>query len=356
MRAGIVKGALSTSLFIEVGDKLLALAEHAYVMRQVEQLEELSQALFDLPLPDRYTSAARYFHGLGLIRKGKLEAAKEVLAAAAADPAHRYTARAILSLGATFFAHGDFDSALRLYSQASRVAAQGSADPLMALDAQKNIAVLKSGLGDHRGALADLERISSFAKAVRSIRPQTYFDYQNSLAVELGALGRLEEGARASSLALSSPFAVAYPEYRETFDEIASKQRQQNASRSAVAVRERVGGIAAIEDCVGDVEETTNLLRMPSAQYPSAGLVAGYPQSTPARVLNFQHWKTTTIGSSRPLPLEVTAEQRGRMTTGEKLIRLMDLISQDETDDATIDRILEAVEQIVLKRRGAKLD
>ena len=44
------------------------------------------------------------------------------------------------------------------------------------------------------------------------------------------------------------------------------------------------------------------------------------------------------------------------MTTGEKLIRLMDLISQDETDDATIDRILEAVEEIVFNRRNEKLD
>jgi 3-hydroxyacyl-CoA dehydrogenase len=44
------------------------------------------------------------------------------------------------------------------------------------------------------------------------------------------------------------------------------------------------------------------------------------------------------------------------MSTGEKLIRLMDLISRDETDDETIDRILEAVEQIVLNRRSEKLD
>ena len=60
--------------------------------------------------------------------------------------------------------------------------------------------------------------------------------------------------------------------------------------------------------------------------------------------------------SSRTTPEGVTAEQRRRMTTGEKLIRLMDLISQDETDDETIDRILEAVEQIVLSRRNEKLD
>jgi 3-hydroxyacyl-CoA dehydrogenase len=44
------------------------------------------------------------------------------------------------------------------------------------------------------------------------------------------------------------------------------------------------------------------------------------------------------------------------MTTGEKMIRLMDLISQEETDDETIDRILEAVENIVFKRRPAERD
>lgn len=44
------------------------------------------------------------------------------------------------------------------------------------------------------------------------------------------------------------------------------------------------------------------------------------------------------------------------MTTGEKLIRLMDLISQDETDDETIERILEAVEDIVMSCRKQGLD
>lgn len=40
------------------------------------------------------------------------------------------------------------------------------------------------------------------------------------------------------------------------------------------------------------------------------------------------------------------------MTIGEKLIRLMDLISHDDTDDETIDVILKAVEAIVSERRG----
>jgi len=44
------------------------------------------------------------------------------------------------------------------------------------------------------------------------------------------------------------------------------------------------------------------------------------------------------------------------MTTGQKLIRLMDLVSQEDTDDETIERILQAVEQILAKRRGERVD
>ena len=46
-----------------------------------------------------------------------------------------------------------------------------------------------------------------------------------------------------------------------------------------------------------------------------------------------------------------TSEQRRGLSAAEKLIRIMDLISNDETDDETIDCILEAVEELVLKRR-----
>ena len=79
-------------------------------------------------------------------------------------------------------------------------------------------------------------------------------------------------------------------------------------------------------------------------------------QVTQARVVNLQEWKATFKGSSSPLPEKLSPDQLKCMTTGQKLIRLMDLISQDETDDETIDRILEAVEQIVLNRRSEKLD
>lgn len=350
----LIRGVNSKRLFTDLGDKLVALAEQAYGLRQLDRLEDLSQALLALHLPAQYTSAARYFRGLELIRRGELDSAKSVLETVAADPPHRYTARAIQSLGAIFTFRGDLESALKLHIEAGRRAAgKGSVDLLTALFVQRNIALLKSMRGDHRGALVDLERMVPLTKAVGSIHPPVYYDYLNSLAVELGEMGRLEEAAYASRIVVSSPFAIAYPEWRQTFDEIAFKQKQR-PSRSAVAVRENVGSTHTVEEYV---REPGNLLRLPTIQRPTIAALVDQPwQGSRARVLNFQHWKTMVNSSSRALPQEVTAEQRSRMTTGEKLIRLMDLISQDETDDETIDRILGAVEQIVLKRRGARLD
>ena len=350
----LVTGVHSKRVFTDLGDKLVALAEQAYGLRQVQKLEELSSALLALPLPDQYGSAARYFRGLELSRRRELDAAKAVFEAVAADPPHRYTARAIQSLGVTYHARGDLDSALKLYLDAGcRAVQKESLDPLTALFTHMNIAVLKSQNGDHRGALADLERISPVARTVRPIHSPAYYDHLNSLAVELAEMGNLEEAAHASQIVISTPFAYAYPEWRQTFDDIASKQRRR-ASRSAVPVREHVGGTRTGEQRVG---ETDNVLRLPSAQHPtSAALGDRRPQGMRARILSFQQWKTMLKASSRAHHEEVSEEQRSRMTTGEKLIRLMDLISQDETDDETIDRILEAVEQIVLKRRDQKLD
>jgi hypothetical protein len=192
--------------------------------------------------------------------------------------------------------------------------------------------------GDHRGAVADLERMFPIARITSSLQPYAYYDYLNALAVELREVGRLEQARRASEIALASPYAHAYPEWRETFDEIAAKQRR--VSRSVVAVSRRI-------------EEAHNLVRMPASEHAANEAASGQPDRTQARVLSFQKWKTMLEESSSPVPNKLTPEQRRRMTTGEKLIRLMDLISQDENDEDTIDRILEAVEEIVLSRQPA---
>jgi len=214
-------------------------------------------------------------------------------------------------------------------------------DPVSLCVATKMTAMIRAVHGDNQGALTLLEKMLPVAQMARAVQPQVYFDYLNALAVEFGEAGRFGEAQRASEIALASPFAPAYPEWRETLDEI--KMRQRRASHSVVPVRR-------------DIQETQNLLHLPESE-PSANNthLDRARQAAPARVLNFQRWKSMLKGASG-LPAGLAPGRRRLMTTGEKLIRLMDLISRDETDDETIDRILEAVEQIVPKRRTENLD
>ena len=46
------------------------------------------------------------------------------------------------------------------------------------------------------------------------------FDYLNSLAVELGEVGRKYEARNVIKHVLESPFTIAYPEWLETADDL----------------------------------------------------------------------------------------------------------------------------------------
>lgn len=352
----LIKGVHASQTLTDFATRLAPIADQAYSLRRLDVVGAAAQLLLNLPLSREWESAGHYYQALALNQGGRGDTVRagslfERVADCASSP---YRARAMLALGTNSIAVGDHKTAISFYRELTQVGARShSFEPLTFCIASRMTAVIRGINGDHRGALADLERMYPLATMARSVRPYAYYDYLNTLAVELAEVGRLDQARRAAEIALSSPFAVAYSEWRQTFDEIARKQ-QQCASRSAVAVREHVGGTRTAEECVG---ETSNLLRLPLAQHPtSAALVDQRPQGTRARVLNFQQWKTAIKASSRATPEGVTAEQRSPMTTGEKLIRLLDLISQDETDDETIDRILEAVEQIVPNRRGEKVD
>ncbi|HEY3136596.1 MAG TPA: hypothetical protein VGL29_11270 [Blastocatellia bacterium] len=89
--------------------------------------------------------------------------------------------------------------------------------------------------GNHRGAVALLETLFPLACSVRASQPHLYYDYLNSLAVELCEVERLEEARNVSKVVLASPFAPAYPEWQETREEIELKARR--ASRWVVAIQ-----------------------------------------------------------------------------------------------------------------------
>lgn len=342
----------------EIGDALTTMAQNAYASRRLDLIEQASKALISLPLASEYNSAGRYFGALERIRRRDYDTAEMLLTSVLSDSPHRYTARATQSLGAVFHARGDLRSALELYIEAGRRSiANGLVDPLTALYAQQAISIVKGTIGDHVGALESLERTLPFARAVGSTHRQAYCHFLNSLAVELTEVGRIEQARRICEVTVSSPYAGAYPEWHETLAEIASKQRRPSRAVIAVPPLPRHSSGTRLPNQAsrtsrGEAKKTFNLVspltrppQNPSPEY-------GQAEASTARVLDFQQWKRRVIPDAAQLGA-LSSEQRIEMSTGEKLIRLMDLISHDDTDDETIDVILEAVEAIVLGRRGA---
>ena len=94
------------------------------------------------------------------------------------------------------------------------------------------IATVKGREGFHQSALTDME---SLIPILRYAEPRLFFDLLNSYATELGTVGRLNEARNVSSIVLASPFIHAYPEWRETAEEL------KPANRSFVAINPLTG-------------------------------------------------------------------------------------------------------------------
>jgi hypothetical protein len=184
--------------------------------------------------------------------------------------------------------------------------------------------------GDNAAALRLLQESLRAAEFVGRWRPYIYLDHLNSLAVELAALGRVAEAEVAISISLASPLANWNPLWHETAAEIAAKVR--STSRSIVA--------------------TENASPAQPSEMVNAKTLQDWRPFTDSEingngsVISLQEWKMRSGLPSRALKL--TSSQRLAMTTGDKLVRIMDLLSRDDTDDDKVDRALTAVEDIVL--------
>ena len=266
--------------FRELGDRLVVLAEHSHVFRQTEILEQVSEALFGLPLPREYEVVGRYYQALCVQRfgHGNVERAARLLEYVAENAPLRYRLRALVSLGANSTHKGDYRSAFSFYRDAGLFASRERLyDPHALLVSPKDVAVIYSLEGNHRDAMLLLQNLSPLANTVRSSQPHVYYDYMNSFAVELGEVGRLEEAKNVSQIVLASPFAPAYPEWRETQDEIELKGRR--ASRSVVAFAR-------------STPEASNIVHLPASDsLDQRSSIEPAASGSPATVLSMQQWK-----------------------------------------------------------------
>jgi hypothetical protein len=146
---------------------------------------------------------------------------------------------------------------------------------------------------------------------------------------------------------LASPFAAAYPEWRETREEI--ELLGYRASRSVVAFYQA----NAEATCSAADSEGGKLVHLPAPERDdSPSAIELSPKTQPARVLSMQEWKKKMPEKSNDDPqVKHTEEQIREMTTSQRLVRIMNLISNEMSDDE-LGRVLSFLEQIALEKKG----
>lgn len=222
IHASLARTSQTIEGFQILGKQLADIARRACMSRDIEAVEQTTQLMLALPIADQLEGVARHYQAWCIWRRGDRVTARRSFEREAEETQEQYRARALQVIGLTYHECGDVDAALAFYLAAGKAAS--SCDLLTFAEAQKMAAVVRSIQGDHKQALADLENLFPLVRAIGRFYPATYYDFLNSLAVELAEASRLDEAFGALAIALASPFASANPEWSETRDEIAVKR------------------------------------------------------------------------------------------------------------------------------------
>lgn len=196
----------------ELGNRLVKAVEIAHAFRQADKVEEIGLILSNFPIKESRLIGQYYLGGYAW-RKG--EDAREIFEEVV-EKSEMYKAKALMSLAAVEAVKGNFNEELKRLAESIKF----SKDITTNIEILRGIAIVKAKEGYHRQALKDLEGL---VPLLHYARPNVYFDCLNSLAVELGEAGRVEEARRLSGIVVASPFAARYPEWQETAQELAVK-------------------------------------------------------------------------------------------------------------------------------------
>ena len=170
-----------------------------------------------------------------------------------------------------------------------------------------------------------------------SAHPHDHHNHLNSLAVELMEAGQLEEAEQACRITLASPYASAYPEYRETWDDLQS--RGYRASRSVVGFNRKALNADNFLRCVA------------CARRPGPRARRVLPEcEQPARVLSYMDWKKNMVKEPNGTPQDDKPSKM--LDDREKMLRIIQIVSQPERTDQELGDILEAIEKIMSKPKG----
>jgi hypothetical protein len=332
--AGLFKAVYNKQFFYNLAEKLACIAHNAYMLRHIDVIEQASLILQSLPISSEYKNVGSYYQALSMKKQGRVTEACILLESIVDHMPIRYRARGTQLLGMIHHANGDLHSALTLYVDACKIAASNNGcDPHTTVTAFQNIAVIKSMNGDHKQAIVGLEQLFPVVQAISKVEPYKYHHYLNSYAVELGEVGRLEEAQNVCRIVLASPFAFAYPEWRETANEVALRGYK---SRSSVPV---------IQSFL-EPKKAKNVLRLPERERPESTRCSPFFQ--PSDVTSLEDWKNKMV--KEPNGENGDESNIDEMSDKDILFEIMNLTSEDNITREQLKEILDAVRKITSKK------
>ncbi len=262
LRAGFYQQLLKDiSGFHELGQKLIRDIEIAQAYRQISRVDEIGSILCGLPIKE-HQLIGQYYKGMCVQHIGGN--AKDIFERVV-EESRTYKTKALMSLAMSEARKGNYDEELRYFTEASK----STNTPTLIVEASRGTAIVRAKEGDHKQAVKEFERIFPL---IKHAAPISYYQYLNSFAVELAEVGRLEEARKICDVLLASPYAFAYPEWRETREDI--ERKGYHSSRSFTALPERVA--------------PQNIVRLPEREYIPVS------QDKPGRVLHYD-WKNKMV-------------------------------------------------------------
>jgi hypothetical protein len=222
--------------YLILAGRLASIAQQFHFARATEAIQYTSKLILDLPVSNAVRAIGWHYGGISSLERREFEAAQEKFERVVAEGTPVYKARALQGLGAAHRGKGDIDCALRFYRLAATAARDS--DPATLLSSVQMSAVVQATLGDHESALKNLVSVRDLAGSVSRLHPLAAYKYVNSLAIEMGECGRFNEALQLTDITLASPLATAYPEWRETREELFLKRESCVVSVSLEPVPE----------------------------------------------------------------------------------------------------------------------
>ncbi len=264
LRAGFYQQLFKgISGFHELGEKLVREIEVAQTFRQNDKVIEIASTLESIPIKE-HQLIGQYYKGLRIERMG---GNARGIFERIVEESRTYKTKALMSLATNEARKGNFDEELRYIAEASKT----TNNPTLIVELSRGTGIVRAKEGDHKQAVKEFERIFPL---IKHIKPISYYQYLNSFAVELAEVGRLEEANKICDVLLASPYVFAYPEWRETAEELRLKLYR---SRSIISFSQVT---------------PHNVLQLPERS------VETQSAERPAKLLYYTDWKNKMVEES----------------------------------------------------------